>query len=171
MHVYIHDRGHHEVATGIADETFDLAFVVPLSGAAVSVPDHVVRQHRAEPLRSLTFAIRHDLCAQATVIVVKHRLRRRAKEREGMDMLVQPSLGVRSSIGTDVTGITMWQIQREEIRLLLDTTNDNQRFTKVSLRPLGSMLCMRLSGNTCPGGWLNGQTSRETLASGPAGNL
>lgn len=48
--------------------------------------------------------------------------------------LIQPSLGVRGRICPDVTSITLRQIQREEIGLLLDTTDHNQRFTKVSLR-------------------------------------
>jgi len=73
-----------------------------VAGATVSVSDHVMRQHRAEPLCSLTFAIRHDLCNQATVIVVEHRLWHRAKERKRVNMPIQPSLGVRGRIGTDI---------------------------------------------------------------------
>ncbi|EEB82617.1 conserved hypothetical protein [Roseobacter sp. GAI101] len=130
---------YHEVTTRIADETFDFTFIVPLSGATVSVSDHVMRQHRAEPLCSLTFAIRHDLCNQATVIVVEHRLWHRSKERKRVNMPIQPSLGVRGRIGTDITGITMRQIQREEIGFLLNATNHNQRFAKVGLRMSGRM--------------------------------
>jgi hypothetical protein len=79
-----------------------------------------------------------------------------------MHVPVQPSLGIGGGIRADVTCITVRQIQCEEVSLLLNTTDDNQRFAKVSLRPLGSMLCMRLSGNTWPGGWLNGTNiSRE----------
>ncbi|ABI93364.1 hypothetical protein RD1_A0065 (plasmid) [Roseobacter denitrificans OCh 114] len=51
-----------------------------------------------------------------------------------MHVLIQPSLSVRGRIRADVTGITVRQILREEIGLLLNTTDDNQRFAKVSLR-------------------------------------
>jgi len=53
--------GHHKVAAGISNEPFDLAFVVPLAGAAIPISDHIMRQHRTEPLCSLAFAIRHNL--------------------------------------------------------------------------------------------------------------
>ena len=51
-----------------------------------------------------------------------------------MHMAIQPSLGVRGGICPDITGITLRQVPREEIGLLLDATDDKQRFTKVSLR-------------------------------------
>lgn len=93
-----------------------------------------MRQHRAEPLHSLAFAIPHDLRNQAAVIVVEYRLRHRAEERKRMYMAVQPSLSVRSGIGADIAGITVWKIQRKKVRFLLNTADHNQRFTKVSLR-------------------------------------
>jgi hypothetical protein len=75
---------HHEVTAGIAHQSLDLTFVIPLTGAAIPIPDHIMRQHRAEPLCSLAFAIPHDLCNQAAVIVVEYRLRHRAEERKRM---------------------------------------------------------------------------------------
>jgi hypothetical protein len=73
-----------------------------------------------------------------------------------------PSLGVCGGIRSDITPIAMRQIQREEIGLLLYATNDDQSFAKIRLCHLGSMLRMRLSGITCPGGWLKGTNiSRE----------
>ena len=78
--------GHHEVAAPIADQTFDFTLVIAFAGAIISIPDHIMRQHRAEPLCSLAFAIWHDLRDQAAVIVVEHRLRHRVKERKRVNM-------------------------------------------------------------------------------------
>ena len=98
-----------------------------------------MRQHRAEPLGAAARAVRHDLGNQTSIIVVQNRLRQGTEERKPMDMTIQPSLGVRGRIGADVTGIAVRQIKREEVGLLLHTTDDNQSFAKVGLRMSGRM--------------------------------
>jgi hypothetical protein len=45
----------------------------------------------------------------------------------------QPSLSVRGRMYTDVTGITVWQIQCEKVRFLLNVADHNPRFAKISL--------------------------------------
>ena len=76
----------HEVTAGIAHQSLDLTFVTPLTGAAIPIPDRIMRQHRVEPLCSLAFAIPHDLRNQAGVIVLEYRLRHRAEEHKRMYM-------------------------------------------------------------------------------------
>ena len=124
---------HHEVAPGIPDQPLDTAFVVPLAGPAVAVLDHVVRQQPAEQPSPLARAVRKDLRYQAPVIVVQHRLRHAAEEGKRMHMAVHPCLCRCRWIGPNITGVAVRQIEGEEIGLLLDATNENQRLTKVRL--------------------------------------
>ncbi len=138
----------HEVATRIADNTLDVPFIVSFARPPVSIIDHVMRQHRAKPLGSLPGSIRHDLGNKTPVVVVQNRLRDRTKEPECMDMPIQPGLGRGGGIGADITSVAVGQIEHKEMRLLLDAIDDDKRLAKVGLGPLGSMLCMRLSGNT-----------------------
>jgi len=77
--------------------------LLALTWAAIPISDHRMRQHRAEPLRSVACAVRHDLSDKAFVIVVEGRLGRRPKESERMNMPVQPGLGVRSRRGTGIS--------------------------------------------------------------------
>lgn len=124
---------YHEVAAGIADETIHLALVVALARTTIPIPDPIMRQQRTEPLSSLAFAMRHDLSKQTPVIGIEDRLRDRTKEREGMDVPIQPGLGVRSRIRADITGIAMRQVQRKEVGFVRHATNHNRCFSKVSL--------------------------------------
>ena len=130
----MHERGHHEVAPPIANQPFNLAFIVALARAAIPILDHIVRQHRAEPLGAVAGAIRHDPGDQALVIIVKDRLRNRPEERKRMDMSVQPSLSVRRRVGTDVAGVTVWQIECKEIGFPLDPADHDQGFAEIGLR-------------------------------------
>lgn len=56
-----------------------------------------------------------------------------------MDMAINPGLGYRCRIGAHKARITVGQIQREEMRLLLDTADHHHRFTKICLRVTGGM--------------------------------
>lgn len=49
-------------------------------------------------------------------------------------MSIQPDLGVHGRIRTAVAGITMLQIQRKEVGLLFNATDDTERFAKIRLR-------------------------------------
>ena len=55
-----------------------------------------------------------------------------AEESKSMNVAVDPSLGGRRWIGPNVTRIAMRQIEREEVRFLLDPAHHN-RFAKISL--------------------------------------
>ena len=61
---------HHEGAPRPADQPLDGALVVALAGAAVAVPDQVVRQEPAEEPRPLAGPVGQDARHQAAVVVV-----------------------------------------------------------------------------------------------------
>ena len=124
---------HHEVAPRIAHQAFDISLVVALARPAIAIPDQVVRQEPAEQRGALSGAIRQDLRHKASVVVVEHRLRNRAEEREGMDMAIHPGLGHCCGISPDVTGIAVRKVQHEEVRLLLNTTDPDQGLAEVGL--------------------------------------
>ncbi len=124
---------YHEVAARIPDQPFDAALVVALARAAITIADQVVGQEPAEQLRPLASPIRQDARHEAFVVVVEHRHRHPAKEGKGMNMAVDPGLGRRRRIGPDVTGVAVRQIEGEEVRLLLDTADDDRRLTEVRL--------------------------------------
>ncbi len=125
--------GHHEVAPCISDKTLDGAFIVALAGTAKTVTDHIMRQHRTEPLCSIAGAVRLDFGHKATVIVVKDGARHRTEKGKGMHMPVKPSLGVGRRVRANIARIAVWQVKGKEVRLLLNTANDNQGFAKVGL--------------------------------------
>ena len=56
----LRDR-HHEVTPGIADETFDIPFIVAFAGTAIAIPDQVVGQEATEQRCPLACAVRQDL--------------------------------------------------------------------------------------------------------------
>ncbi len=130
---------HHEVAPPVADQPLDRSLVVPLAGTAVAIPDHIMRQHCAEPLGSLPGAVRQDPRHQAAVIVIEDRQGNRPKESKGMHMPIQPGLGGCRRIGPDKTRIALRQIKGEEVRLPLNAANHDRRFTKIRLRMPGRM--------------------------------
>ncbi|EFO29951.1 hypothetical protein TRICHSKD4_5791 [Roseibium sp. TrichSKD4] len=99
----------------------------------ITVPDHVIRQHRAEPLRAIAGAVRHDLGHKTAVIVVKDRAWHCPEEGKGMHMSIKPGFGVSFRISANIARITVRQIKGKKVRLLFDPANDNQRFAKVSL--------------------------------------
>ena len=92
-----------------------------------------MRQEPAEEAGAFACAIRQDAHHQASVVVVEHRPRHPAEESESMNVAVDPSLGGCRWIGPNVTRIAMRQIEREEVRFLLDPADHNQRFAKISL--------------------------------------
>ena len=57
-----------------------------------------------------------------------------------LNMAIDPGLRDRRRIGAHVTGIAVWQIEREEMRLLRDATDDDHGFAKIGLR---MARCMR----------------------------
>ena len=130
---------HHEVAPPVADQPLDRSLVVPFAGAAISIPDHIMRQHCAEPLGSLPGAVRQDPGHQAFVVVIEDRQGNRPEERKGVNVTIQPSLGARCRIGPDVARIAVRQIKGEEVSLLLNTADHDKRFTKIRLRMTGRM--------------------------------
>ena len=117
-----------------------LALVVALARPSVAILDHVVRQQPAEERRPLARPVRQDARHQAAVVVVEHRQRHAAEEREGMDVAVGPRLGRRRRVGADVTGIAVRQVEGEEVRLLLDPADHHQRLAEVRLGVTGRMV-------------------------------
>lgn len=124
---------HHEVAPGVAHQTFDIPFVIALARTAIASPDQVVRQEPAEQRGALSGAIRQDFRHQAPVVVAEHRLGNRAEEREGMDMAIHPGLGHCCGMSPDITGIAVREVQHEEVRLLFNTTDPDQSIAEVGL--------------------------------------
>ena len=124
---------HHEVAPGVSDQALNRSFVIALAGAPISIPDHVVRQHLAEQLRAPACPVRFDPGHQAAVVVVEDRQRHGTEEREGVDMPIHPGFRCRRRICTDVAGIAVRQIKREEVSLLLDAADHHGGFAKVGL--------------------------------------
>jgi len=54
-------------------------------------------------------------------------------------MAINPSLGNGCWVGANKTGIAVGQIQREEVRLLLNATNHHHGLAKISLGVTGGM--------------------------------
>ena len=132
---------HHEVPSRPADDPLDAALVIALAGSAVAILDDVVRQQPAEERRPLACPVRQDARHQAAVVVVEHRQRHAAEEREGMDMAVGPRLGRRRRVGPDVTGVAVRQVEGEEVRLLLDPADHHRAFlAEVRLGVAGRMM-------------------------------
>lgn len=82
---------------------------------------------------SIAGAVRLNFGHKATVIVVWDGARHCAEEGKSMHMPIKPGFSVRRRISADVARIAVWQIKGEEVRLLLDPADDNQRLAKVRL--------------------------------------
>ncbi|CUH39810.1 hypothetical protein JSE7799_02538 [Jannaschia seosinensis] len=130
---------HHEVAAGIADQPFRVALVVALSGPPVAVAEQVMRQEPAEERGPLTRPVRQDLRNQTAVVVVEDRCGHLAKEREGVDVAINPGFRCRRGISAHKAGIAVRQVHDEEMRLLLDAVDDDHRLAKVGLGMTGRM--------------------------------
>ena len=133
---------HHHVAPRPANQTFHVAFVIPLAGATIAIIKQVVRQHLCEHLRPTATAICLYLRNQTAIVVVNHRQRYRAKEAKGVNMPVHPGLRCGRVIGSDVTGVALGQIKRKEVNLLLNTPQHNNGFAEVRL-PMPGRMCQR----------------------------
>ena len=123
----------HERPPPPADQPLDGTLVVALAGPAVAVTDQVVRQEPAEERGPLARAVAQDARHQAAVVVVEHRLRHAAEEREGMDVTVHPGLGGGRRIGPDEAGVAVRQVEGEEMRRLLDPADEHARFAEIGL--------------------------------------
>ena len=51
-----------------------------------------------------------------------------------MNMSIQPGLGVRRRVGSDVTGVTVRQAKGEEVRFLFNPADHDQGFAEIGLR-------------------------------------
>ena len=92
----------HEVAPRPAHQTLHRPLVVALAGASVSVPDEVVREKSAEQLRPAACPVALDPRHKTSIVVVEHRQRDRAEERECVRVPVNPRLGRRRRIRPNV---------------------------------------------------------------------
>src|SRR5438552_16881748 len=79
---------HHEVPARIADQPFDLAFVIALAGPAKSILKQVVGLQLAEHTRALPIAVTQDAGHRDLGVVIEDRPRYPAKEGEGLHMPV-----------------------------------------------------------------------------------
>ena len=135
------EPGHrnHEVAPAIAHQSLDAAFVVALAGPAIPIPDQVMRQEAAEQLgpdpRPIGLNARH----QAFVIVVEDRGRHAAKERKGMHMAINPSLGRGCLKRPNITGVAVRQVEGEEMGLLFNAADHHHGLTEIGLSMAGRM--------------------------------
>ena len=50
-----------------------------------------------------------------------------------MNMSIQPGLGVRRRVGSDVTGVTVRQVKGEEVRFLFNPADHDQGFAEIGL--------------------------------------
>ena len=129
----LRDR-HHEIAAAVTNQPFHIAFLVPLARAGIAVADHVMRQESAEQRGTLARAVWQDFRHKAAIVVVNDGTRHRAEEREGMNVSVNPSLRHCRRIGPHIAGITVRQIEREKVGLLLHPADLHQSFPEIGLR-------------------------------------
>ncbi|CUH40507.1 hypothetical protein JSE7799_03241 [Jannaschia seosinensis] len=98
-----------------------------------------MRQEPAEERGPLTRPVRQDLRNQTAVVVVEDRCGHLAKEREGVDVAINPGFRCRRGISAHKAGIAVRQVHDEEMRLLLDAVDDDHRLAKVGLGMTGRM--------------------------------
>ena len=99
-----------------------------------------MRQEAAEEPGPLAGPVGQNARHQAAVVVVEHRLRHPAEEREGVDVTVDPGLGGRRRIGPDEAGGAVRQIEGEEVCRLLDAADHHGRFAEVGLGVAGRVM-------------------------------
>ena len=126
-------RRNHEVAPRPTHQTLHRPLVVAFAGAPVPVPDEVVREESAEklcaPARPVTLDPRH----KTPIVVVEHRQRHRAEERERVHVSVDPCLGRRRGVRPNVRCVAVRQVEGEEMDFLLDPANERPCFAEISL--------------------------------------
>ena len=93
-----------------------------------------MRQESAEQRGTLARAVWQDLRHKTAIVVVDDRARHRAEERKGMNVSVHPGFRHCRRIGPHIAGITVRQIEREEVGLLLHPADLHQRFPEIGLR-------------------------------------
>jgi hypothetical protein len=77
---------------------------------------------------------------QTAVVVVEHRERHAAEEREGVDVPVDPGLSGGRRIGADEARVALRQVEGEEVRRLLDAADEHGRLAEVGLGMTGRMV-------------------------------
>ena len=123
----------HEVAPRPAHQTLHGSLVVALAGTSVPVPDDVVREKSTEQPRPAARPVTLDPRHQAPVVVVEHRQRDRAEERERVHVPVDPCLGRRRGVRPDVRRVALRQVESEEMDLALDPADERPRFAEIGL--------------------------------------
>ena len=93
-----------------------------------------MRQESAEQRGTLARAVWQDLRHKAAVVVIDDRARHRAEERKGMNVSVHPGFRHCRRIGPHIAGITVRQIEREEVGFLQDPADLHQSFPEIGLR-------------------------------------
>ena len=92
-----------------------------------------MRQEPAEEPCPPARPVGQDARDQASVVVVERRPRHPAEEGKGVNVAIHPGLGGGCRIGTDVAGVAVRQVEREEVGCPLDPADHHRRFAEISL--------------------------------------
>ena len=92
-----------------------------------------MREKSTEQLRAPARPVSLDPRHKTPIIVVEHRQRHRAEERERVHMPVDPCLGRRRRVRPNVRRVALRQVEGEEMDLALDPADERPRFTEISL--------------------------------------
>src|ERR1700752_272437 len=124
---------HHEVAPHVADQPFDLAFIIALARSPEARGEQIVGLQFTEDSSALPGAIAEDACNRQLGVVVEDRPRYSAKELEADIVTLTEGLGALRRIGLHQASIAVRQIHREEVDLALLTRDHRERFAEVDL--------------------------------------
>ena len=122
-----------EVAPHIPDQVLDLALVVPLAGSPEPVGEQVVGLELGEDAGALAPSATKDAGDGELRVVVEDALRHSAEEVERSVMPVTERLRRLRGEGLDEAGIAMRQVEGQEVRLPLDSSDLHEGLTEIGL--------------------------------------
>src|ERR1035441_10529277 len=125
---------HHEVAPRVTDQPFNLALVVAFARPPEAVGEQVVGLQLAEDPRPLTLTIPQDARHRQLEVVVEDRARHPAEELEADVVPFAEGFAALRRIGLHQAAVTVRQVHRKEVYLLLHPADHRQRFAEVDLR-------------------------------------
>ena len=126
-------RRYKKIPPTVADHTLDMPLVVPLAGPAKLVLEQVMRLQLAERPGPHTLAVAKDLGHGDRGVVVQHRQRHTAEERERRIVTVTEGLGRLPRIGLHEDRVRVRQRHREIVQLALHTADHPKALAEIHL--------------------------------------
>ena len=126
--------GHHEVPTGVADQSFHLALIVALRRTAELVGEQIMALQLGERPRSLPLCAAEDLRHRDLGVVVKDARGHAAEVCERTHMTIQEGFGRLGWERCHEAVIRVGQVHYQVVRLPLHAGNHDQGFAEVHLR-------------------------------------